>query len=92
MMKLHNIYATSKITKKVVVALDFSKASGVYCISVVVLNNCEPDPSFVLAEPLNMRLKKSCFKDFLSVSSLFFSVCFPLVTNIWTLAQDTGIF
>ena len=37
MMKLHNIYATSKITKKVVVALDFSKASGVYCISVVVL-------------------------------------------------------
>ena len=54
MMKLHNIYATSKITKKVVVALDFSKASGVYCISVVVLNNCEPDPSFVLAEPLNI--------------------------------------
>ena len=31
-MKLHNIYVISKMVKKVVIAFDFSKASGVFLV------------------------------------------------------------
>ena len=43
-LKLHNISVTPKIRKvrKVVMNLDLSKASGLDCIPVVVLKNCEP--------------------------------------------------
>ena len=44
--------------------------SGRDCIPVVVLKNCEPDISYILAELLNMCLKESCFPDFWKVSSL----------------------
>ena len=40
--KLHNISVSPKMVKKVIMNLDFSKASGPDCISVVVLKNCEP--------------------------------------------------
>ena len=33
------------------------------CIAVVVLNNCEPELSYILAELFNMCLKESCFSD-----------------------------
>ena len=53
-LKLHNISVTLKL---------FKKASGPDYISVVVLKNCEPELSYILAEHFNMRLKESCFSD-----------------------------
>ena len=43
--------------------LDFSKASGLDCIPVVVLKNCESELSYILAELFNKYLKESCFPD-----------------------------
>ena len=47
---------------------DFSKASGPDCIPVVVLKNCEPELSYILADLFNKCLKESCFPDFWKVS------------------------
>ena len=62
-LKLHNISITPKMVKKVIMNLDSSKASGPDCIPVVVLKNCEPELSYILAEIFNMCLKESCFPD-----------------------------
>ena len=62
-MKLHNISLTHKMVKKVIMNLDLSKSSGSDCIPVVVLKNCEPELSFILAELFNKCLKESCFPD-----------------------------
>ena len=43
--------------------LDSSKASGPDFIPVVVLKNCEPDLSYILAELFNIGLKESYFPD-----------------------------
>ena len=51
-LKLHNISVTPKMVRKVVMNLDLSKASGPDCIPVVVLKNCEPELSYLLAELL----------------------------------------
>ena len=67
-MKLHNIFITHKMVKKAIKNLDSSKASGPDCIPVVVLRNCEPELSFILAELFNMCLKESCFPDCWKVS------------------------
>ena len=48
-LKLHNISVTPKMVKKVIMNLDLSKASGPDCIPVVVLKNCEPELSYILA-------------------------------------------
>ena len=50
--------------------LGMSKGSGLYCIPVVVLKNCEPELSYKLPELFNMCLKESCFPDCWSVSLL----------------------
>ena len=60
-LKLHNISVTPKMDKKVKVNLDFSKAFGLDCIPVVVLKNCEPELSYILAELSNKCLKESSF-------------------------------
>ena len=60
-LKLHNIFATPKMVKKVITNLDSSKASGTDCIPVVFLTNCWPELSYILAELFNMCLKESCF-------------------------------
>ena len=44
-LKPHNTSVTPKIVKKVIMSLDFSKASGPDCIPVVVFKNCEPELS-----------------------------------------------
>ena len=69
-LKLHNISVTPKIVRKVVMNLDLSKASGPDCIPVVVLKNCEPELSYILAELFNNCLKESCFPDCWKVSSV----------------------
>ena len=38
-LKLHNIYVTSKMVKKVIMNLDSSKGSGPDCIPVLYLKN-----------------------------------------------------
>ena len=43
--------------------LDMSKTSGPDCIPLVVLKNCEPEHSYILAELFNKCLKESCFPD-----------------------------
>ena len=69
-LKLHNISVTPKMVKKVIMNLDLSKASGPDYIPVVVLKNCEPELSYILAELFNKCLKESCFPDCWKVSSV----------------------
>ena len=76
-LKLHNISVTPKMLRKVVMNLDFSKASGPDCIPVVVLKNCEPELSYILAELFNKCLKEYCFPDCLKVSSMV-----PIFKNV----------
>ena len=47
-LKLH-ISVTPKMVKKVIANLDSTKMSGPDCIPVVVLKNCEPELSYILA-------------------------------------------
>ena len=44
------------MVKKVIMNLDLSKTSGLDCIPVVVLKNCEPELSYILAELFNKCL------------------------------------
>ena len=57
------------MVRKVIKNLDLSKASGPDCIPVVVLKNCEPELSYILAELVNKCLK-SGFLDCWKVSSV----------------------
>ena len=57
------ISVTPKMVKKAIINLDLSKACGPDCIPVVVLKNCEPKHSNILAELFNKCLKESCFPD-----------------------------
>ena len=56
------------MVKKVIMNLDLSKTSSLHCSPVVVLKNCEPELSYVLAELCNKYLKESSFPDFWKVS------------------------
>ena len=66
-LKLHNMSITATIAKKVITNLDSSKASGP---PAVVLRNCEPELSYILADLFNMCLKESCFPNCWEVSSV----------------------
>ena len=67
-LKLHNISITPKMIKKLIMNLDLSKASGPDCIPVMVLKNCEPKLSYILAKLFNKCLKESCFPNCRKVS------------------------
>ena len=56
------------MVKKVIINLDSSKASGPDCIPVVVLKNCEPELSYILAKLFNNCLKEFSFPDCWKVS------------------------
>ena len=58
------------MVKMVIMNLDSSKAPGPDCIPVVVLKNCEPELSYILAKLINMCLRESCFPDCWKVSSM----------------------
>ena len=47
------ISVTPKMVKKLIMNLDLSKASGTDCIPVVILKNCKPELSYILAEIFN---------------------------------------
>ena len=73
-LKQHNISVTAKLVKKFTTNLDLSKTSGPDYIPEVVLKNCEPELSYILAEPFTTCLKESCFLDcwkVLSVAHVF---------------------
>ena len=76
-LKLHNITVTLMMVKKVIMSLDLSKTSGPDCIPVVVLKNCEPELSYILAELFNKCLK-DCFPDCWKVSLMV-----PVFENVW---------
>ena len=69
-LKQHNISVTPKMVRKVAMNFDLSKTSGPDCIPVVVLKNCEPKLSYILAELFNKFLKESCFPGCRKVSSV----------------------
>ena len=75
-LKLHNISIIPKMVKKVITKLDLSKASGPDCIPVVVLKNCEPKLSYILAELFHMYLKEACFPDLLLLKTTALLVSF----------------
>ena len=60
-LKLHML--TPKIIKKVLRKFDSPKVSDPDCVPVVVLKNCRPEISYILAELFNKCLKKSFFSD-----------------------------
>ena len=62
-LKLHKIYVTPKMVKKVKTNTDSLKASGSDCIMVVVLKNCAPELSCILAQLFNTCLMEACFPD-----------------------------
>ena len=62
-LKLHNISVTPKMVKRVIMNFDLSKGSGPDCVPVVVLKNCDPGLSYILAELFNKYLKQSCFPE-----------------------------
>ena len=76
-LKLHNISVTPKSVKKVIMNLDLSKAPGPDSIPVVVLRNCEPELSYILAELFNKCLKESCFPNCWKVPSVV-----PIFKNV----------
>ena len=76
-LKLCNISITPKMIKKVITNIDSSKASGPDYIPVVVLKNCQPEFSYILAELFNKCLKEFCFPDCWKVSSVV-----PVFTNV----------
>ena len=58
------------MVQKVITNLDSSKVSGPDCIPVVVLKNCEPELSYILAKLFNNCLRESCFPNWWKVSSV----------------------
>ena len=75
-LKLHNM-VTPNMFRKVVMSLALSKASVPDSIPLVVLKNCEPELSYILAELFNKCLKESCFPDCWKVSSVV-----PIFKNV----------
>ena len=73
-IKLHSITVTPKMVRKFMTNLDSLNAYGPNCIQVVILKNCEPEFSYILA---SMCLKESCFPGCLRVSSVV-----PTFTNV----------
>ena len=55
-LKLRKFSVTPKMVKKIITNLDSSKASGLDCIPVAVLKNCEPELSYILAEFFNSSI------------------------------------
>ena len=79
-LKLHNISITPTMVKKVITNLHASKLSGPDCIPVVVLKNCEPELSYILAELFNICMNESCFPDCRKISLVV--PVFKVVCNV----------
>ena len=84
-LELHNISITPKMVKKVIMNLDLSRASSPDCIPVVVLKNCEPELSYILAELFIKCLRESCFSECWKVTLVA-----PAFKNVgeWSTAEN----
>ena len=69
-LKLHNVFGTPMVVKKVKTNLGLSKAFGPDYILVLVLKNYEPELLYILAEVFNMCLRESCFPDCWKIPSV----------------------
>ena len=67
-LKLHNTSVTPIMVKKVIKNFDWSNSYDSDCTLVVVLKNCKPELSYIIAELFNMRLKETSFPDFWKLS------------------------
>ena len=67
-LKLHNIYVSPRMIKKVVTNLDLSNVLCSDCMTVMVLKHHEPELSYILDELFNMCLKGFCFPYYWKVS------------------------
>ena len=76
-LKLHNLSVIPNMVKKFITNLDLSKVSGLDYTPVVVLKNCEPELSYMIAELFNKCLKESCFQDCWKVSQVV-----PVLKNV----------
>ena len=74
------------MVKKVITNLNLSKASGPDCSPVVVLKNCEPELSYILAELFNRCLNESCFPDCWKVSLVV-----PVFKNVGERSTDKNL-
>ena len=62
MLQLHCVYNSMLFN------LHMFKAFGPGCVPEVILKNCQPEMSYILAEGFNMWLKEFCFPDCWKVS------------------------
>ena len=67
-LKLHNIYVSPRMIKKVITNLDSSNVLRSDCMTVMVLKHYEPELSYILDKLFNMCLKGFCFPDYWKVS------------------------
>ena len=77
-LKLHNIYVTSKLVKKVINNIDMSEPSDLDCILMVVLKNYEPKFSYILAELFNVFHRELSFPNCWKISSVLYAF-----ENVW---------
>ena len=56
------------MVKKVITNLDSPKVSGLGCIPVLVLKNCESELAYILDDFFNICVMESCFPDDWKVS------------------------
>ena len=96
-LKLHNIYVTPKMVKKIIMNLDLSKTSGLDFIPLVVLKNCELELSYILAELFNKCLKESMFPVFKNFRERFAAKnyhpvsLFSVVSKVFEKLVNNGI-
>ena len=69
------------MVKKVIKNFDSSKASGPDCIPVVVLKNCQPELSYILAKLFNKCLRV-LFSGLLE--DLFGSPCLRMLGKVYS--------
>ena len=93
-LKLHNISVTPKMVKKVIMNLDLSKASGPNCIPVVVLKNCEPELSYILAELFHLKNFRTIWKTrrLQTLISVWRSLNFQIVVKFHPRSQYLRMF
>ena len=72
-LKLHNIHVTPKLVKKVMTSLDSLKVSSPDCISVLLLEKCQPELSHMHTSGTLQYVFEDCWK----VLSLF-----PVFKNV----------
>ena len=67
-----SITVTKKLVIKIITNLDTPNVFGPNCIPVVILKNCEPEPSYIPSGLFNICLREFCLADYFSSVVLVF--------------------